>query len=302
MADDLPDFDRLQDTPLPPLASPELVRARGVQRRTRSRVLLAGSALGVMVLGFGSTVALSGGGERSTLTPAAEVATSSDPSPSGTPSPTASSKSPAPSASASPSPSPSPPAPSPSASAAPAGGPIPAEVLLVPADLGSSSWVRTTSSRGPANSSLDPCKTGVPDAGSIVAHLSGEYSLVDADGPVPESPYFAQQVVRYPSAAAARAAADAVRSSVGRCPTTKDEGGSSRTWKGVGAAPFLVEVGYLQEGEQVNANWYDYAGVTVAGDLVSTWILGDPHGMNRASADKAAAAAVSRLCKVSGPC
>ena len=67
MADDLPDlpdFDRLQDTPLPPLASPELVRARGVQRRTRSRALLAGSVLSVMALGFGSTVALTGGGER----------------------------------------------------------------------------------------------------------------------------------------------------------------------------------------------------------------------------------------------
>ena len=229
------------------------------------------------------------------------MATSSDPSPSGTPSPTASPKRPSPSASASASTSPSPPAPSPTAPATP-GGPIPAESLLAPADLGTSSWVRTASSRGPTESSLDPCRTGVPEAGTVVAHLSGNYSLVDADGPVPESPYFVQQVVRYPSAATAQAAAEAVRASVKTCPTTKDEGGSSRTWKAVGTAPFLVQVDYLQEGDEVNAEWYDYAGVTVAGDLVSTWILGDPHGMNRPLADKTAAAVVTGLCKVSGPC
>lgn len=312
MADDLPDlpdFDRLLDAPLPPLASPELVRARGVQRRTRSRALLLGSVLGVMALGFGSTVALTGGGDRSTLTPAAEVVASSAPSPSSSPSPSASPKRPSPSptvsasASASASPSPSA-APSPTASASPGGGPIPAEALLAPADLGSPLWVRKASSRGPAESSLDPCRKGVPEAGSAVAHLSGSYSLVDADGPVPESPAFVQQVVRYPSPAAAQAAAEDVRASVNRCRVTQDEGQFSRGWKTVSTTPFLVQVSYAstEPGSGGSPDWYDYAGVTVAGDLVSTWILGDPHGMDRASADRTAAAVVSRLCKVSGPC
>jgi len=303
---DLPDLERLQDIALPPLAPPELVRARGAQRRARSRALLLGSVLSVMALGFGTTVALSGGGEQATLSPAAPVSSTASPSAPVTPSPKAT---PAP-PSASPRPSPSQ-APSPSASAsasasavasAPAGSAfIPAEALLAPADLGIS-WVRTASSRGPVDLALDPCKTGVPDGASVVAHLSGVYSMQDADGPVPESAYFTQQVMRYPSAIAAQAAAEAVRESVAQCPTTQDEGGSSRTWLGVGTTPFLVQVDYSQAGDDVDAPWYDYAGVTVAGDLVSTWILGDPHGMSRPFADKTATDVVAALCKTAGDC
>lgn len=304
MADDLPelpDLDLLKDVALPPLAPPELVRARGAQRQARSRALLAGSVLGVMALGFGTTVALSGGAERSTLTPANPVSTSASPS---APAPASPKASPAPAPSTSPSPAQPPSAvPSPGAvPSAPAGDPfIPVGALLAPADLGTS-WVRTASSRGPVDLALDPCKAGVPDGASVVAFLSGQYSLQDADGPVPESPFFDQQVMRYPSAAAAQAAADAIRRSVAQCPTTNDEGGSSRAFRSVGTQPFLVQVDDIQAGDVNDAPWYDYAGVTVAGDLVSTWILGDPHGMSRSLADRTAADVVSAVCTAAGTC
>lgn len=310
MADDLPGLGRLEaltDTPLAELPPVEAIRSRGERRRARHRSLVAGAALGVVLMGAGTALALTQatGDGQETLVPAAPVRSSATPSPSvslsSVPLPTPT-ELPSPAASTAPSSSvvaPTAASPSPSApGAARPAGPIPAKALLIATQLGES-WVRWTSSRGPVEPALDPCGTGVPDGGAVVAHLSGQYQMQDQDGVLPESPGFYQHVVRYASPEAARAAAAEVRAAVSRCPRTTNEG-STATRTVVGTAPFLVELGYEQEG--VDPPWVDYAGVAVSGDLVTTWVLGDPHGVPRNGGDQVAQLVTKALCGASGGC
>ena len=296
----------LSDAPLPPLATAAQVRARGDQRRARSRALLAGAGAAVVLLGAGATYALGTGPDTlRTAAPApsrAPAAATSPATPTPTPAPT---QTPTATATATAPPPPAPPTPaSPSASATASASSspspvrdvaVPAAALVDAADLGAY-WVRTASSRSAAEPALDPCGEGLPGASDVVAHVSGDYGMRDADGPVPESAGFSQQVVRYPSAERAAEAAAQVRASVGRCPVQQLPSGTL-TLRVVGSAPYLVESSYTPGDSPQPLPFLDYSGVTVAGDLLSTWSLADPHGVPRADADRVAALVQAALCR-----
>jgi hypothetical protein len=71
------DLSALSTGPVPALASPSDIKARGDQRRTRGRVALAGAAALVVLAGAGTAVALTGGGKPDALVPAGPSATPS---------------------------------------------------------------------------------------------------------------------------------------------------------------------------------------------------------------------------------
>lgn len=71
----------LDDGPVPPLAAASVVRARGDQRRRRTRAVLA-TAVAVLVASLAGTVALQGGGGRSDALRVADPVTTPEPNPS----------------------------------------------------------------------------------------------------------------------------------------------------------------------------------------------------------------------------
>jgi hypothetical protein len=69
------ELSALSTSPVPALASPSDIKARGDQRRTRGRVALAGAAALVVLAGAGTAVALAGGGKPDALVPAGPTPT-----------------------------------------------------------------------------------------------------------------------------------------------------------------------------------------------------------------------------------
>ena len=53
-------------------------------------------------------------------------------------------------------------------------------------------------------------------------------------------------------------------------------------------------------GERRPQPFRSYGGVVVAGDLLATWTLGDPHGVDRAQADEVAGLVRAALCRAGG--
>ena len=65
-------------------------------------------------------------------------------------------------------------------------------------------------------------------------------------------------------------------------------------------APLVVETAFRADGESRPQPFRSYGGVVVAGDLLATWTLGDPHGVERAQADEVAGLVRAALCRAGG--
>lgn len=323
MPDDLSDdlLGPLRAGPVPPLAAGDRVRARGEQRARRTRALLAGTGALVVLAAGGTAYGLTGGGGgddalrfAATAPPVTTAAPTTSPSTApvcvaGGPStdPTCRGGSavttPAPSAGAGTT-SPGPGSPTTPPSTAPPAPPvaIPAEALVSAAELGTFSWVRWASSRSPVEAGVDPCGTGLVGLESAVAHLSGSYQIEEAGEPVPETPSVGQQVVRFPSAAAAAAAAAGYRADVARCSVLQRRDGSTEELRVVSTSPYVVDLTYTSPDGNRNPFFLNYTGVAVAGDLVSTWTAASAHGYAREDAERVATSVQAALCRVSDAC
>ncbi|MCW2779202.1 MAG: hypothetical protein JWN17_2927 [Frankiales bacterium] len=284
-------FDRLasfgEDGPVPPLAPPADVRARGAQRRTRTRAAVGGGvAVVVLLAGGGAYVALS----RPSGTEALGVADGR-----GTTGLVPSSEVPEPDGPASPSVQPggrcvgvaggacAAPEPSgdtrgrPSASPSPLATPSVAAGVLTVQDAQAAepgAWTRTGA--GDGHPLLDPCPGGTryprdtarTATGSIVLQARREAGGTDA----------LQQVARYPSPAVARDAAAGYVRAVRGCPTSTDEG-TTVTYAAVGSTTVGgAATTYVRRAvtDAMVPGAVEYYAVQQLGDVVSVVVVG--HG------------------------
>lgn len=214
----------LGDGPLPPLAPAATVRARGDQRRRRSRAALAGAGVLAVALSFVGGAALVGGDGRDVIrTPLASAAPTPEydengcliripDEPDGVV-PTVCTPSPASTA------TPSRP-PTPSATPRPGSDPEQALLTLEDADAAEpGAWERFGD--GAAGPLLDPCGgTAYPTDAQVDARASVDLrALREAGGTS-----FTQQVARYPDPAVAQEAWAGYRRAVVGCPSRVEQG------------------------------------------------------------------------------